>query len=246
MTLNYFTDYSELFDKAVLWWTGYDLTITGFPIIPAGVTPTPNGTWANDLSLGNNKICKTFNGSTNYISLNDNDAWYFGTGDFTVSFWTYYKTMTQYYYVEICIFNSTSDRLTVFFDNYPGVYKGACMTYPADRSVVNLYDNALGSYVNNTWYHMTFVRNGSVFYIYRNGIVVAQTSASLNIPNMTGNLYIGYDNCGGTAYHFGNLKDLMIFKGRALTQPEIITLMRLTEPGKRDITPVMSGVRGVE
>ena len=44
----------------------------------------------------------------------------------------------------------------------------------------------------------------------------------------------------------GNLKDLMIFKGRALSQDEVVTLMRLTEPGKYDITPIMSGVRSCE
>jgi hypothetical protein len=52
MTLTRYSGaYEELFRNCILHWTGRDQTITGFPIIPTGVTVTPAGTFANDLNV---------------------------------------------------------------------------------------------------------------------------------------------------------------------------------------------------
>ena len=77
MTLTiYNSQYSELFANCVMWWTGRDTSILGFPIIPSGVTPTTGGTFSSDLNLGNNITLKTFNGSSNYITLTN--SWIMG------------------------------------------------------------------------------------------------------------------------------------------------------------------------
>lgn len=245
MTLTkYNGQYEELFSSAVLWWPGSDQTSLGFPILPSGVTVTPNGTWSNDLDLGNNNSLKTFNGSTNYISLSDNDAWNFGSGDFTISLW----------------YKPTSATLT-------GT-KGLMGQVPEDGGVTNTgwsiliesavprfyyhngttcvgYSSTCSSFIADVWYHISCIKTSSTLYFFINGISCG--SVALSTINNSSLAFL----IGDTGYFSpvgGNIKDLMIFKGRALTQPEIITIMRKTHPTNAigDFRPTLSGIRGVE
>jgi len=244
MTLTFYKDNTEIMSQCVLWWQGRDQTTTGFPILPAGVMVTPSGTWANDLSLGNNKTLKTFNGSTNYISLTDNDAWYFGTSPVTICCWIKSPTIPVIRYL---IWQQT-DRNNTFEVSLGNGYT-RCASVVSGSYIFDI-NSGSGSIASNTWYHITFIRSGSSQVIYIDGIQKGTTAtSSAALINFTGPFYIGYEPNGygiPSSYWYGNVKDLMIFKGRALTQPEIITLMRLTEPGKRDIIPILPGIRGVE
>jgi hypothetical protein len=67
-------------------------------------------------------------------------------------------------------------------------------------------------------------------------------------PNIAAPLYIGQDtHMYPISWVTGNIKDLMIWNSRALTQPEIALLMIETSPiTGSDVYPVMPGKRGVE
>ena len=51
-----------------------------------------------------------------------------------------------------------------------------------------------------------------------------------SFTNLAGTLEIGRTNTGTPSYHAGYLKDLLIYKGRALTVPEIKLIMNRTHP----------------
>ena len=170
MTLTPFSDYSELFRNCVLWWQGYDQTITGFPILPTGVTVTPYNTFTNDLNLGNNKSVKTFtNGSNNYISLSDNDAWYFGTGNWTISTWINYSDISSHrglfgQYVDV-------NNQLYFYRNTDGKYY--CQFKTGGTAILEF--NMTYTPSLSTWYLFTIVRNGATMYVYINGTTQSLT-----------------------------------------------------------------------
>ncbi len=248
--MDYYKDYQELFEGAVLWFTGYDQTNLGFPILPAGVTVTPNGTWSNNLNLGNNKEILTFTSSNlNRIVLTDNESWNFGSGNFSICCWIRWTHKTNY--AQGIVTQRYKYNSNIALDVYiESTSKMRTFAYACSSNPRIGYED-ISAYPFNEWHYICFIRNGDVGYQYNNGVYMGgETTSGFVQCNSTRPLVIGALEASGIFLgdnHFdGQLKDLIIFKGRALTQPEIITLMRLTEPSNRDITPVMSGVRGVE
>jgi len=246
MTLTYYKDNSELFTSCVLWFTGRDQTSLGFPILPAGVTVTPNGSWT-DLTSGVTRPVKNFDGSTNYISLTDNDAWTWYLNDGSICYWTIFDTLSNSgQYRQIAKEIDVNNR---WFIGYEHNGRGI-MLYGRYNSV-NMFNYNSSSFIAsaNIWYHICFVKSSNIYNIYINGISLTYTieSAWNNLSNVGNQLLnIGRSNIMGCNTN-GNIKDLMVFKGRALTQPEIIEIMRLTNPASgRDFAPIYPGVRGCE
>ncbi len=220
--------FSSLLKDCVLWAplqhsAGVSGDIDEFPIIPSGVTVTNGGTFTKS-SLGNNKSVLNFDGSTNYISLSDNDAWAFWDSNFTVGMW----------------FRKNTTHNTIFIKQTTDLNNQITFWYISSSNQISLYIKVNGienaSYVwnftpsLNVWYHFTIVRSGSTCLIYINGN--PQTPSTIyqafrNTSNIGAVLRIGSDLVN---YHNGNIKDFMIFKGRALTQPEIKLLMNRTHP----------------
>lgn len=234
MTLEFFKDNQELMSQCVLWWQGRDQTTTGFPILPSGVTATPAGTWANDLSLGNSKTLKTFNGSTNYISLTDNAAWYFGTGDCTICFWIYPNAMTG-----------------AIMGQYADLYIKSFLVLNTNRITWRIYESSSslleknsGTIGSGAWYHVAFVRSNGYIFAVTNGVQGSSTAITAAVTDMAVPFTIGQVNA---SYANCMLKDVLIWKGRALSQPEIKLLMQLTNPNTgREFELLYPGVRGVE
>lgn len=231
----------ELLNSCVLWYTGRSETNLGFPIMPVTVVVTPTGSWSNDLSLGNNKILKTFDGSTNYISLTDNAAWDLWTGtNATCCVWIKYANITSFK----TIIQQKEDLDTYWYiSGVPGISKLTLVGRATDASYAFYYECPF-TQSSDTWYHVTIVKSGSSCLMYINGVpqpvTATQTWSALSC-NAT--LDIGLY---ATTYYAGNIKDLMLY-GRALTQVEITTLMRMTNPTTgREFELLYPGIRGVE
>lgn len=243
MTLTKFTgQYEELFANCVMHWTGNDQTSNGFPILPTGVTVTPNGTWSNDLDLGNNKSVLKFDGSTNYISLTNNDAWDFDSNqDFTITFWAKYIIAPPESTIAATCPGTWTSAGWLLSIGWQSRY-----AFHADIGNIASVTSVL-SWTSGQWYHFVVVRNSGVITLYRDMIQTSQATIT-NAIISTNPLTIGYDGARASVLANNNIKDLMIYKGRALTQPEIITLMRKTHPlnAVGDFRPTLSGIRGVE
>ena len=254
MTLTkYNGQYEELFSSAVLWWTGSDQTSLGFPILPAGVTVTPNGTWSNDLDLGTNRIVKRFTRtSNNYVSISDHSDWNFGSGNVSICYWMYLISIntSQENGVLSQRWAYNSNR-SLYHDIHPDRYLHCMLTDSTGAVAMHTVDTI--QFPLTTWTFVSSIRNGDTLYYYRDGnLISSSTSAGLVVydssrPLIIGNVEAGASPLSQNAFD-GYFKDLIIFKGRALTQPEIIALMKKTHPTNAigDFRPTLSGIRGVE
>lgn len=226
--------FSSLLKDCVLWATMQDSAgvsggIDEFPILPSGVMVTNNGTFTKT-ALGNNRSVLNFDGSTNYISLTDNDAWdIFGTdytsSQFTISGWIKFLTPTTHVIIVSQRYVNNTNRWHVFWSytlNYlvvEGIVSGSSIGYKYIPFTPT----------NDVWYYITIVKSGLNCYMYINSDLqsVQTTTAFSGVTTFATPLTIGFEN---TWYAKCNLAHLMIWKGRALTQPEIELLMNRTHP----------------
>jgi len=228
--------FPSLFDKAVFWWpgshcAGYTSDYNEFPIIPSGVTVTNYGTWTKT-DLGNNKGILNFDGSTNYLTLTNNDAWNFGSGGFTIAFWL----------------KQTSRVLNNFLMGQPQ-YSGGWYGYGPMVIQINASGHVTIAFASasdsgwialvtsnvvlplDTWGFITFTRIGNLITIYYDSTPAGTTSTPVNIYNSADVFKIGgYYRTGDNEYFNGSIKDLLIYKGRALTLSELTLIMRKTHP----------------
>lgn len=240
MTLAYHKDWSELFANAVLWWQGYDQTLTGFPILPSGVTVTPNGTWANDLNLGNNKNLKTFSNSQ-YITISTSSDFTFGTGNVTIALWVY---PTVNAVKAIVSRRSGETNSTISFQIWSYTSDLITAQFVFGNNAYGLFNESDKKFTVNAWNHIVLIRSGNYVLVYKDAVLLGTYSCGASTINDPASaIHIGTDGyfINNTTYQFqGNLKDFIIYKGRALTQPEIAMLMKLTDPVNG--YGVMSGV----
>ena len=217
----------NLFSNCVLWWDGENETVDGFPIIPSEVTPTPAGTWSNPLDLGTNKIIKTFDGSTNYIMLSDNAAWNIQPDDFTLMGWFRFDAINK---------NQTlmgQHTEAGGADNYMflGWYPTSNIIYFEGKAggTVNWNYTAPLTASATTWYHIVVIKSGTSCLMCVNGSAISVTvgQAWRNTTDLSGYWIIGRSTA---TYLKGNIKDLLIYKGRALSLPEIKLIMNRTHP----------------
>jgi hypothetical protein len=193
----------------------------GFPILPTGVTVTPNGTFTSIKGKDGRNYYK-FDGSTNYVSLSDNDVWSMFLNDFTISGWIKFTTVAT---AKMIIGQWVDDNNNWYLYWTPS--SNVIQLYGIVSSTITFSYTCSLIPVANTWYYITVERSGSSCLMYINGVsqtvtvLNAFTAVATNIASVVG---IGKAN---TVYQEGNIKDLMIFK-KALTQDQIAALMNET------------------
>lgn len=184
----------------------------GFAILPAGVTVTPVGTFAVQKMKDGRNIYNNPGGAT-YISLTDNDAWTCYINDFTICAWVRYTSISLNNTL-LCHYQSVSSAWEIYwrasdtqlriigFGNNTFIY--SCPFTPTI----------------NTWYHIAVIKSNTLCLMYINGILqtVTITTAWSNLINLAAPLLIGTDL--GDVMH-GNIKDLMLIKGTALSYNQI-------------------------
>jgi hypothetical protein len=150
-----------------------------------------------------------FDGTTGYLSVPDSTDWDFGSGNFTVDLWVQtnnYNNLVQQF-VGQRITNSTPYFL--FYIDTNGNLK-----FLTDSAGTYTTTSAL-SWNNNQWYHVAFVRSGSTFYIFRDGVSLALTEIAPlgTLPNVAGILQIGSQNYpNNTQFFNGWMDELRISK----------------------------------
>jgi len=195
-----------------------------FPIIPSGVTVTSAGSWTKSGQVNGNKLLN-FDGSSNYISLSDNAAWDFWNEACSLTCWVKFGNISNSF---IFIKQATDAS------NWYAVYWApSSLLFQRYISAANNGNHSIAfSPSLDTWYHVAFTKTagGSAPIIYMNGM--SQTITSPVVQSDTVTTFTGPFTIGGHSTGFSNgvIKDLMIWKGRALSQLEIITIMNRTSP----------------
>lgn len=156
-----------------------------------------------------------FGGSADYLTLDDSGDWYFGTGDFTIDFWTYPLILSNYNYL-IDQYPDANNRWLICNDANGALYFQVVVG-GADKA---FYQTANGTIKKDQWQHIAVVRNGtstSCLKMYVNGTNVTPTPgtnlSSNELPNLSAPLNIGVDMVN--YYFYGYMDELRISKGVA-------------------------------
>lgn len=149
-----------------------------------------------------------------YLSTGDSSDWNFGTGDFTLELWAR--------------FLSTSGIRTFFYQYAVNDYwyfrlesdgKLRILGRTSSSDICDYITTSAVPIVNNLWYHLAVVRNGTNIYIFLNGVSLAltvNTAVSTNsFPDSSGDLIIGKSGSADTDYFYGYMDEVRISKGIA-------------------------------
>ena len=141
-----------------------------------------------------------FDGSGDYLSIPNNAAFQFGSGDFTIECWVNKPAAANGAIVDVRSGGTGAVPWAVYIDgsNFPYFYDGAVYT----SSV---------AITNNAWNHIAVVRTSGVLKIFVNGVQGYSAAHTVSL-NATGSLLIG----GTAAYSTGYISDLRIVKNTAV------------------------------
>jgi len=147
--------------------------------------------------------------SSEYLSVADNSAFDFGSGDFTIECWAKTSSFSSAYNVLIAQWN-TSSYAWVFriTSSLVGLYayNGATQDYTASVT------NGL-----NQWDHFAVSREGSSLRFFKNGALIGTSAISVTIANATANITVGIlSDLNSVTAHNGYISDLRVVKGTAV------------------------------
>lgn len=149
-----------------------------------------------------------FNGSGQYLELNDSEDWNFGSGDFTIEFWTYIQaTGTSPAILSQYPSDADPAQDSFFFSvntNTPYFYY-----YGTSNGSLNG-----GNVPTQTWAHLAITRSGNTWRLFVNGVIVSTQTISITLNNSTGKLRVGASESGSYPFN-GYVQDLRIYKGVA-------------------------------
>lgn len=189
-------------------------TITDYGITGHSITCNGDAEISGTHKFGGGSVY--FDGAGDFLTVSSHTDFYFGTADFTIDFWVRFANLTNgaYFFIQSADannswyidFNSAAlgNDIEIVFKS-AGVVKG------------NYILNNPG-FVINTYYHLEFSRNGTVFRVFINGVSQAlqeQTAIGVNdVGNVSAtNLTIGGST--STGYINAYFDEVRISKGIA-------------------------------
>ena len=144
-----------------------------------------------------------FDGSGDYLTIADNAAFNFGSGDSTIEMWVY------------PLGTGTFNLITRGTSGYSGFIlssTGFLESTNGSSWTTNItFSTAITA---NSWQHVAVVRNGSTITVYRNGTSIGTSSISGSVVSAAQSLTIGQR--AGQSDFSGYMTDLRIVKGTAV------------------------------
>jgi hypothetical protein len=107
------------------------------------------------------------------LSAEDSADWNFGTGDFTIDFWVRFNSLPSDIACFVSQYVDVNNRLQCYY-TWPGPVLGFSVT--SNGTVLAGY-SVTTALSTNTWYHLAFVRNGTSFYIFKDGSKLTLTES---------------------------------------------------------------------
>jgi hypothetical protein len=159
-----------------------------------------------------------FDGTGDYLSAASNSAFNFGSNNFTVEFWIQTSQTTS-----LATLINREWGSSPFTGGWTIQLNGASSTamtiFWANFSTSNAFMVAsTTSYRDNAWHHVAWVRNGSSFVLYLDGVSVATATNSTAFSANANQLTIANDQTFGTgarAYN-GLISNVRIVNGTAV------------------------------
>ncbi len=155
-------------------------------------------------------------GTDDYLFVQNNQGFNFGSGDFTVECFVYPTSVTDPEAVLVSLYGYTNDRRSW----YMGISDSTLeLRWSVDGAFLASINSAPGVFVLNSWHHVAFVRNGSSIKGFVNGVEVISTTFTQSLyTNTTDPVSIGvtgptYVNNSEFAGYISNVR---IVKGTAV------------------------------
>lgn len=178
--------------------------------------------------------------ANSYLSINANSSWAVRTDDFTIEWFSYQTSLTNFQRIF-----TVGDYPTITIG--VSIESGGNFYYWANS---NFRYNANSASTINTWYHWAVVRQNGVTKVYRNGSLLgSQINDTNNINNTSTNLIIGNTNTFATNAAFQGyitnvrwVKGLAVYTGNFTVPTSSLTLTANTNPyGGANTLAISSG-----
>jgi hypothetical protein len=151
-----------------------------------------------------------FGTGSQYLTVADNVALQFGTGNFTIEFWIKPDAVSSTYYLNVK--NAASDGFSMTLG---GGTAGRPNFISSGGSV---FIDGTQTLVAGVWTHLAFVRAGTgtnQCTWYTNGVATGTGTAASNLTS-TAPFYIGAGSAGGSPYFKGYMSNYRAVKGVAV------------------------------
>ena len=156
-----------------------------------------------------------FNGTGDYLVINDSDDWDFGTGDFTIDYWVYFSTLSASGDTPL----SQDDSAGAPNRNYQAftAYSNGDLYFwtNKDSTVVADLNTGTGKVTTGQWYHVAVTRAGNNFRLFLDGAMMENKSTADSMPDVGTDLWVGKVNAAGHNPLNGYIDELRISKGTA-------------------------------
>ncbi|MFC1548361.1 S8 family serine peptidase [Candidatus Omnitrophota bacterium] len=166
-----------------------------------------------------------FDGSGDYLSIADSDDWDVcgsSTDSWTIDLWVKHATHTG---AERYISQGTAGNALWSLWHYDG----SGIQFIAENGGLILQTNFGGEITDTNWHHITLVKVGDEWGIYKDGTQVAYTQDS-DTTTFDGGLFIGSNPVGTTSFN-GNMDEIRIVNGNPFgAAPDSSSTDTLTVP----------------
>ncbi len=157
-----------------------------------------------------------FDGTGDYLSVPDNTAFDFGSGNFTIEMWVNFTSFT--------------DGKAIITKGWPTLNSPFLIYQDGVNNKVSLYASSNGSSwdianaiaiingaptLRTTWYHIAIVRSGNTFYTFSNGVQTSTFSSASTLFSTNQPVTIGGGSSGSNNFS-GYISNVRILKGTAL------------------------------
>lgn len=152
-----------------------------------------------------------FDGTGDYLSTSDHADWYLATSDFTIDFCVRFNSIAASAGL-IQQYTDDDNRWGIAWSN------GGTLNLIAKASgVVTILVSVSWTPTVDTWYHLAFVRSGSDFLVFIDGVSqsVSGSPDADTFPDLGSNLWIGRFDVAGSNYLNGYLDEIRLSKGVA-------------------------------
>lgn len=198
-----------------------DTGVLGAPITVTGdAVPRQNGPFiaTTTQALTGYEGSGYFDGTGDYLTLADSPNIEPLAKDFTVECWFYPVGSNPTNAAQLISKSNTSSYgpFTVGFE-VPGAssYLHALSSTDGTTWGIQCISTVAYTTIRNLWNHVAYVRNGSSFKLYLNGVQVASATSSASLVDNTNSLMIGYVNFASTEFP-GYISNVRYVVGQAL------------------------------
>jgi hypothetical protein len=192
----------------------FAFTVTGSPSVQ---TFQPFGAPTSAYSAATIGGSGYFDGSGDYLTVADNAAFEFGSGDFTIELWVNTTSSSQYdslvskesgavagaWSLQVNSSSSTSGNVAFWSYDYNSFSAEMVTT-----TGVSIRDGG--------WHHVALVRNGSSWVIYIDGVSRGTQTSSVTLGNSSADVWIANNQSTTTRDLPGYISGLRVVKGTAV------------------------------